>query len=135
MAVNRVWVNPRMPQVLYIAQILLYIQGGLDLLFTLTARSFYFELFGSQLLGLVFYLVLVPGKVLAAFGIANRKRWGYGLGVLAAVTPLGLRVVVAMARTDIGLLWRRPIDLLFDIVLVALLLHTQSRQEVRHWSR
>lgn len=32
---TRQWVNSRQPQTLYLAQILMYIQGGMDLLFSL----------------------------------------------------------------------------------------------------
>ena len=36
---ERVWVNPRQPQTLYLAQLLMYFRGGLSLLFLLLAGS------------------------------------------------------------------------------------------------
>ena len=61
-----VWVNPRQPQTLYIAQLLMYFQGGFSLLFALLgARSFG-----------IYTLTIAVGKLMAAFGIANERRWG-----------------------------------------------------------
>ncbi len=121
---TRVWVNPRQPQTLYIAQLLLYFQGGFSLVFAmLGARSL-----------TIYSLVIAVGKVMAAFGIANERRWAYKLGVVVAAIPL-LLVALLAATDSLGWLWGDLIGLMFDIALVALLLHPQSRNYQRYWPK
>ena len=129
---TRVWVNPRQPQTLYIAQILLYFQGGFDLLFWFAGGLGFGTLFGSRTLGAAYVLLVVVGKLVAAFGIANERRGGYRLGVAAAAAPLALRVLRS-ATVRPGLLLSNPISLMFDIALLALLLHPQSSSYQRYW--
>ncbi len=120
----RVWVNPRQPQTLYIAQLLMYFQGGFSLVFAIL---------GARSLG--FYtLTIAVGKVMSAFGIANERRWGYRLGVAIAALPLVLRVLLAVTDT-LRWLWADGIGLLFDIALIALLLHSASRDYQRYWPK
>ena len=128
----RVWVNPRQPQTMYIAQILLYFQGGFDLLFWVVGGLGFGTLFGSRTLGAAYVLLVVVGKLAAAFGIANEMRWGYRLGVAAAAAPLALRLLRAMTVRP-SLLFSNPISLMFDIALLALLLHPNSRSYQRYW--
>lgn len=123
---TRQWVNSRQPQTLYLAQILMYIQGGMDLLFMLLA---------GRLVNITLFELLVSvGKLVAAFGIANSMRWAYRLGVAAAAAPVALRAV-AVFGGGVGQLWVQPISLLFDIALLALLLHRHSRSHQKHWFR
>ena len=128
----RVWVNPRQPQTLYIAQILMYFQGGFDLLFWVMGMVPVRTLFGSAVLGAAYLLLVVVGKLAAAFGIANEMRWGYRLGVAAAAAPLALRVLAA-AGGGLRVLFGNPISLMFDIALFALLLHPNSVNYQRYW--
>ena len=118
----RVWVNPRQPQTLYIAQMLMYFRGGIALVFGF--------LFGSLT---VFSLLFAVGNVAAAFGIANERRWGYKLGV--AVASLTLVISLLLLVRSFGRLWGDLIGLLFDISLVALLLHPISRGYQRYWPK
>ena len=121
---SRVWVNPRQPQTLYIAQLLMYFQGGFSLVFAVI---------GARSLTL-YALVPAVGKVMAAFGIANERRWGYKLGVVVAVLPLlGLALLVVLV--NVGWLWSDLIGLLFDVALLALLLHPMSRSYQRYWPK
>lgn len=120
---TRVWINPRQPQTLYIAQLLMYFQGGFALVF---------GMLGARSLG-VYTLTIAIGKVLAAFGIANERRWGYKLGVVVAVIPA---LLLLLAVTDTWRwLWADAFGLLFDIALIALLLHSMSRNYQRHWPK
>ena len=121
---TRVWVNPRQPQTLYIAQLLMYFQGGFSLVFAML---------GARSLG-VYTLTIAIGKVLAAFGIANERRWGYRLGVVVAVIPVALLLLLAVTDTW-RWLWADAFGLLFDIALIALLLHPMSRNYQRHWPK
>jgi hypothetical protein len=121
---TRRWVNPQQPQTLYIAQLLMYFQGGLSLVFAML---------GARALG-IYTLTIAVGKVLAAFGIANERRWGYKLGVIVAVVPVALLVLLAVTDTP-RWLWADAFGLLFDIALIALLLHPMSRDYQRHWPK
>ena len=119
----RIWVNPRQPQTLYIAQLLLYFRGGLALVFGL--------LFGFSFS--VFSLLFALGNVMAAFGIANERRWGYKLGVTVATLVLVASLLVLIG--NFNRLWGDLIGLMFDIALVALLLHPLSRNYQRYWPK
>lgn len=119
----RVWVNRHQPQTLYIAQLLMYFQGGLGLLFAMIGAR-----------GLTVYsLVIAAGKLAAAFGIANEMRWAYKLGVVIAALPILVRLLLAVTD-DVGWLWADPLGLMFDVALLALLLHSHSRSYQRYWS-
>jgi len=120
----RVWVNRHQPQTLYIAQLLMYFQGGLGLLFALIGAR-----------GLTVYsLVIAMGKLAAAFGIANEMRWAYKLGVVIAALPILVLLLLAVTD-DVRWLWGDPLGLLFDIALLALLLHSHSRSYQRYWPK
>ena len=121
---TRVWVNPRQPQTLYIAQLLMYFQGGFSLVFALL---------GARSLG-IYTLAIAVGKLMAAFGIANERRWGYKLGVVVAAIPLVLLLLLAVIDTP-RWLWADVLGLLFDIALIALLLHPISRNYQRYWPK
>ncbi len=117
----RRWVNPHQPQTLYIAQLLLYFRGGFGLLFALL---------GARLTP--FTLLITAGELIAAFGIANEMRWAYKLGVVVAAFPLALLLLAALT-VDPAWLWSDLIGLMFDVALLALLLHSQSRNYQRYW--
>lgn len=131
---GQVWVNPRQPQTLYIAQLLLYWSGGIAVLFTLVIGVPPIRIFGSAPLGTLFVLLDTIGMMAGAFGIANERRWGYWLAVVAAAAPLTLRLLVVVAGSTRSLL-ANPILLLFDIALIALLLHPLSRSHQRYFFR
>lgn len=112
--------NPSQPQTLQIGVLLLYINGG-------------FKLLG----GWVFFLpglVLIAALVAGGYGIANEQKWGYQVGVGAAavnlVLPLALAGTGAALESAFFLL-----GVIFDIALVALLLHPESREYQKIWFR
>ncbi len=114
---GRRFLNPAQPQTLLIAVYLLYFHAGFLLFFLLVNGAFP-----------LLYLALVAGGFLAGWGIANEFKWAYVLGIAMAVAPFALRFI------DTG----NPvggdfIGLLFEIALVALLLHPQSRDYQRLW--
>ena len=113
---TRRWLNPTQPQTLQIAVMLLYIQAVLLLLF-----GGFLSIEG---------LVLIAAGIGAGYGIANEQKWGYGLGVLVAVMPFILRIVFLglnhVFSTDL-------VTLMFQVALVLLLLHPQSREYERIW--
>ena len=122
----RVWVNRHQPQTLYIAQILLYIRGGLALFFGVITGG------AITVSGLVFAV----GEVTAAYGIANERRWGYKLGVTVALLTLVIGLLVLLRDFDqLGRVFGQLVGVLFDVALVALLLHPMSRVYQQYWPK
>jgi hypothetical protein len=113
---TRRWVDPSQPQTLQVAVFLFYIQAALNLLV------------GSFLSPIG--LLIIAAAFGAGYGIANERKWGYGLGLLLAFLPFVLR----MALGGVGAVFSAPlIDLMFEVALVVLLLHPQSRDYERIW--
>jgi hypothetical protein len=109
MSANR-WLDRTQPQTLFMAVILLYVNSVFLALSHLSNPL---------------ALLIAAGGVAAGYGIANEKKWGYGLAIAVAVAPLVL-VFTQSLGTDL-------ITLMFEIALVALLLHPQSREYQRIW--
>lgn len=116
---TRRWTNPHQPQTLQIAVFLLYANAFFTLLWLLRAGVFPLLFLGAA-----------AGSVAAGYGIANEQKWGYALGVAMAFLPFLLRLYYGGgdAVFSTGL-----INLMFEIALVALLLHAQSRDYQRIW--
>lgn len=115
---RRRWTNPSQPQTLQIAVFLLYINSAFLVLGLLLAN----------VLPLL-YVGIIAGQVAAGYGIANERKWGYGLGIAMAIFPFFLRFYF-LGNPLSG---RNLIGLMFEIALVALLLHPQSRDYQRIW--
>jgi hypothetical protein len=113
--------DPSQPQTLQIATLLLYFDAviallNLSLLFTVAYAG-------------------------AAYGMANGRKWGYGLAV--GVAGLGLLTVFVLVHQwlppqfsvlSIDVVLRlRTIALMFAVALLALLLHPQSREYQKIW--
>ena len=72
---------------------------------------------------------LVPLALgVAGFGVANEKRWAYGLGIALAALNV-LQDVGVLALGAFGFL----ITLVFAVALFVLLVHPQSREYQRIW--
>jgi hypothetical protein len=108
------WVNHFQPQTLVIATFLCYIQAVFGFIFPIAVAS----------------LLISVALGIGGFGIANEKRWGYAVAVVAAVSQVVLLIAVfgadVLASTAI-------ITLMFNGALVALLLHPMSREYQRIW--
>ncbi|MDP9070645.1 MAG: hypothetical protein M3N68_05055 [Actinomycetota bacterium] len=116
---SRRWTNMGQPQTLQIAVFLLYINAAFSV----------FAMFRAGVFPLLF-LVAAAGSVAGGFGTANEKKWGYLLAVAMAFFPFLLRLAYfgpdAVLSTDL-------LALMFEIALIALLLHPQSRDYQRIW--
>ncbi|MGA8296159.1 MAG: hypothetical protein WB770_03875 [Acidimicrobiales bacterium] len=112
------WFPSNQPQTLQIATALLYWNAILGLITGLAVGG----------LGRL-SLLLIAVDVAGAWGISNEKKWLYYLAIVAAVLPLVLLIVVS------NILAAGIISLLFQIALVALLVHPHSRGYVRLWYR
>ena len=113
---TRRWVDPSQPQTLQMAVVLFYLHAGSALLF------------GQYIDGVI--LLVIIGGVAAGYGIANEQKWGYGLGLLVAFFPFVYRVV----HYGLNYIFSGPLlSVMFEVALVVLLLHRQSREYERIW--
>jgi hypothetical protein len=113
---NGRWLNPSQPQTLQSAVLLLYISSGLSLLFS-------FGFLGP--IG----LLIVGGGVAGGWGIANERKWGYGLALAVAIAPFLFSLAIAHVLLPGG----NIVSAAFDILLLVLLLHNNSREYQRIW--
>lgn len=112
---QRQWIDRTQPQTLQAAVLFSYLNAGLALLSFLA--------FGAGL-SLVLLLLAV-----AAYGIANERRWAYWAATVLAGLYLVTQLVVFFVSGGFGGL----LNLVFAGVLLALLLHPQSRSYQRIW--
>jgi hypothetical protein len=110
------FVNPHQPQPLYSGTILCYMEAFFMLLSLGTFSS----------LG----LFIVGGLGAGGYGIANEKKWGYALAVAAAI--LNALLYLTFGLGSLRNVWVL-ISFCFAVLLVALLLHPQSRDYQRIW--
>ena len=109
------WLDKTQPQTLMMATVIMYINAAFGLLDG--------ELFTLGGIG----ALVVIGQAAAGLGIGNEKKWGYWLGV--GVTVLFLAILIQYFS------FVQLVNLLFYGVLLALLLHPQSRAYRKTWFR
>jgi hypothetical protein len=115
---NRRWFGSGQPQTLQLAVGLLYWNALLGLIIGIVnARGF------GHLA-----LVVVIAEVAGAFGVANERRWGYWIALVASLLPLALALAGIFNSGEL-------LTLLFQIALVALLVHPISRHYYRIYFR
>ncbi|NNN19495.1 MAG: hypothetical protein HKL84_06520 [Acidimicrobiaceae bacterium] len=114
------WFDRSLPQTLQIATLLLYMNGVVTVLFSAFAP---------------FILLPAVAELVGAYGISNSKRWGYITAVVGAIFPLLILLIDAVSfRISIfSIIFSSPLTLIFEIALVALLLHPQSREHQKIW--
>lgn len=136
------WTNNSQPQTLQIAVFLLYADAFFAALNLLTSRGGLTNYLSAVPWGTALVLAPVIG-VFAGRGIASEQRWGYHAGVAMAFFPfvfwtLFFKLEVGFSVSESienGITSRGLISMMFEIALVALLLHTQSREYQRVWFR
>jgi hypothetical protein len=114
---RRRFLNPAQPQTLVIAVYLLYLHA-VFLMFELLRLGIFPPL----------YLGMAIGGFIAGYGIANDRKWAYALALIVAILPFGLRFWYSGNPLGANLL-----SVMFEIALVALLLHPQSRDYQSTW--
>jgi hypothetical protein len=114
---SRRWLNQSQPQTLVIACFLLYLNAAFQVLALLQ--------FGGTT---AVSLLVIGGGVGGGYGIANERRWGYILALVTAFMPFIIPLLYRENPFSTDL-----ITLIFEVALVALLLHTQSRQYQKIW--
>jgi len=136
---TRRWVNQSQPQTLQFAVFLLYFEAVIAFIFR-QAPDVGLAIIGPNLskldtidmLNNVGLFLIVIGGAAAGYLISNEKKNGYLLGIAVAGLPLLTRVLIGL-RVELSDMFRDPLGLLFEIALLALILHTQSRNYVRIW--
>jgi hypothetical protein len=112
------WYSQHQPQTLQIAVALLYWNAFLGVLFAVLEHSDV----GAR------YLLVIIADAVGGFGIANERKWGYVVALIAAIGTLVLLVTTGGAVG--GLL-----NFIFEVALVVLLLHPMSRDYYKIWFR
>ena len=128
---NLRWLNPTQPQTLYSAVMLAYFRGASLLLF----GNDYYNVLPYDLLGSfasrVAPLLLIIALIGGGLGVANEKKLGFRCAISGALYSL-VATMWIIVRYDVDLLGLL-LRLMFDLVLVVLLLHPQSKEYRRIW--
>lgn len=80
--------------------------------------------------GPVYGLAVIAVHVLGGLLMANEHKIGYKIAVVASFTPFVSNLIVYRSLIGVSFLGS-----IFDIALIALLLHTQSRSHQKVWFR
>jgi len=144
--VERRFFNQSQPQTLQGAVFLLYANVVVALLFRSGGEGIYALAAASltrgavsgrtaTLLGNLVAIAVVVGSAGAAYLIANEKKVGWRLGVVVATAPLlALTILVLIGYPQrLSILDVISISLAFDIILLVLLLHDQTRSYEKIW--
>ena len=133
---TRKWFDRTQPQTLQIATFLLYFNAFFAMLALFEERDYLGFLRQRYGFGILLGLAVVAANVLGGFLMANERKLGYKLALVAAFAPFILRFW-AFNDFDVSL-WDKltgndTIGFIFEIALCALLLHPQSRSHQRIW--
>jgi hypothetical protein len=132
----RKWFDRFQPQTLQIATWLLYISGVFMLIDIGNTGSWVWFAKERYGIGLYVVLALVACHALGGLLMANDRKLGYWLALVAAFSPFGLRIWVLRgtgASTMDRITGGSTIGFIFDVALVVLLLHPTSREHQRVW--
>jgi hypothetical protein len=125
------WFDRSQPQTLQMVVILLY----LHVVFSLLGGTYSYFPWG---------LLATAASFAGAFGTANDKRWGYYSAFAAAILPFVFRLVAWKGFILVNgkiheinivdkITGRSVLNLIFEVALVALVLHPDSRNYQRIW--
>lgn len=138
---TRRWINQSQPQTLLFATYLLYFGAVIAVL-----ASFSSAFSANTGLGFAIantfeaadrienfaILFVAVGGTYAGYQIAQEKKLGYYLGIAVAAVPL-IAKVIALLRGRIDVADIITVSTMFEVALMALILHDQSRNYVRIW--
>jgi hypothetical protein len=124
------WFDRMQPQTLQIATWLLYFDGFFALIDLLDGYSYLRYIRESYRFGFGLGIANVGLYALGGLLMANERKLGYKLSVAAAFSPFVVRMIAVGNPLSDSL-----ISLAFDVALIALLFHTQSRAHQRIWYR
>jgi hypothetical protein len=134
------WFDRSQPQTLQIAIFLLYLNGFFALVSFLEGDADWvgYARVTKGLLGTLVGLGVIAAHVFGGLLMANSRKLGWRLGLVAAFSPVVLRFWIlsgSNASLQEKLFGFRIISFIFEAALVALLLHPQSREYEKVWYR
>ncbi len=136
---TRRWFDRSQPQTLQIATWLLYLNAFFDLInFLGRDGALGYARVVKGFPGTVVGLAMIVACVAGGFLMANERKVGYYLAVVAAFSPFLLRFWLLSgsgASVLTKLTGRDTLGFVFEVALCALLLHPQSRDHQRIWYR
>jgi len=124
------WFDRMQPQTLQIATWLLYINGFFAFTNFVDSRMELGYIRRFFTFGPVYGLAVIAVHVLGGLLMANERKIGYKIAVVASFTPFISNLIVYRSLIGVSFLGS-----IFDIALIALLLHTQSRSHQKVWFR
>jgi len=122
------WFDRMQPQTLQIATWLLYMNGFFALANFMDSQMEIGYIRRVYSLGPVYGLVVIAAHVLGGLLMANDLKIGYKIALVAAFSPFVSNLIVYRS-----LIAHSFLNAAFDIALIALLLHTQSRAHQKVW--
>lgn len=136
---NRKWFDRMQPQTLGIATWLLYINGAFATIDYIDRSNLYSAWSRFEFGGLV-SLLACASYIGGGFLMANSKKAGYLAAVFASFSPFILRLLLKIDYPDlVSIRWmitqNNTIGFIFDVALVALLLHPMSTSYAKTWFR
>lgn len=134
---TRKWFDRSQPQTLQIATFLLYLNAFFTLIALLDKQGYLALLRRDKgSFGGFIGLAVVVAYVLGGLLMANDRKAGYVLALVAAFSPFVLRIW-ALSPYQVAffdkLTGNNTIGFIFEAALCALLLHPQSRDHQRIW--
>ncbi len=134
----RKWFDRLQPQTLQIAMWLLYLNGFFALIGYLDKSDWAgIARVSKGLVGSLVGLFVVVAFIVGGFLMANDRKVGYKLALVAAFSPFILRIWILWSDLRFSsfdkITGGNTIGFIFEAALCALLLHPQSREHQRVW--
>ena len=134
----RKWFDRMQPQTMQIATWLLYLNGFFALIGFMDKSDWIgFARVDKGALGSLIGLVVVASFIGGGYLMANDRKIGYRLALVAAFSPFILRIWILWSYPGWGAIDKitgnDTIGFIFEAALCALLLHPQSREHQRLW--
>ena len=134
----RKWFDRMQPQTMQIATWLLYLNGFFALIGFMDKSDWIgFARVDKGALGSLIGLVVVASFIGGGYLMANDRKIGYRLALIAAFSPFALRIWILWSIPGTSVIDKitgnDTIGFIFEAALCALLLHPQSREHQRLW--
>lgn len=134
----RKWFDRMQPQTMQIATWLLYLNGFFALIGFMDKSDWTgIARIEKGALGSLVGLIVVASFIAGGYLMANDRRIGYRLALVAAFSPFILRIWILWSYPGWGAIDKitgnDTIGFIFEAALCALLLHPQSREHQRLW--
>jgi len=134
----RKWFDRMQPQTMQIATWLLYLNGFFALIGFMDKSDWIgFARVDKGALGSLIGLVVVASFIAGGYLMANDRKIGYRLALVAAFSPFALRIWILWSYPGFSAIDKvtgnDTIGFIFEAALCALVLHPQSREHQRLW--